>query len=104
MASTYTRDSQKAFMVVILSPWPTMMPDRIGNIGSTQGVKASSSPAMKKAMIALAGARVSIPASSSCSETGARLVTGLEAADDSRSQQESPEQWGDQRGEGDLQQ
>ena len=34
--------------VVTFGPWPAMMPERIGTIGSTQGVKASSSPAPKK--------------------------------------------------------
>src|SRR3989338_8375664 len=38
----------KACIWVILWPRPTMMPDRIGIIGNTQGVKASSSPAPKK--------------------------------------------------------
>ena len=33
---------------VAASPWPAMMPDRIGIIGSTQGVKASSRPKPKK--------------------------------------------------------
>ena len=29
-------------------PWPTMMPDKIGIIGNTQGVKDSSRPKPKK--------------------------------------------------------
>ena len=32
---------------MIDAPWPAMMPDRMGTIGSTQGVKASSSPSPK---------------------------------------------------------
>ncbi len=35
-------------MWVILWPRPTMMPDRMGIIGNTQGVRASSKPAPKK--------------------------------------------------------
>src|SRR3970040_1332759 len=35
-------------MRVILWPRPTMMPDRIGIIGNTQGVSASKRPAPKK--------------------------------------------------------
>src|SRR3989338_1282515 len=38
----------KACILVILCPRPTMMPDRIGIIGNTQGVRASNSPAPKK--------------------------------------------------------
>ncbi len=38
----------KARIVVTLAPWPAMMPDRIGTIGSTQGVNDSSSPDPKK--------------------------------------------------------
>src|SRR3989338_9004883 len=38
----------KACILVILCPRPTMMPDRIGIIGNTQGVNASNSPAPKK--------------------------------------------------------
>ena len=33
--------------VVTFSPLPAMMPERIGTIGSTQGVNASNSPAPK---------------------------------------------------------
>jgi len=33
---------------VILWPRPTMMPDRIGIIGNTQGVNASNSPRRRK--------------------------------------------------------
>src|SRR3989339_163760 len=38
----------KACIRVILWPRPTMMPDKMGIIGKTQGVKASNSPAPKK--------------------------------------------------------
>ena len=41
-------DSAKDRPGVACLPWPAMMPDRIGIIGNTQGVKASSSPKPKK--------------------------------------------------------
>ena len=53
MPSTYVTDSRNDRRGVAASPWPAMMPERIGIIGSTQGVKASSRPNPKKlAMIA----------------------------------------------------
>src|SRR5574340_845857 len=48
MPSTYASDRTKACILVILWPRPTMMPDRIGIIGNTQGVRASNRPAPKK--------------------------------------------------------
>src|SRR6185437_11131825 len=39
---------EKPRAAVTLSPWPTMSPERIGIIGSTHGVKASTSPPTKK--------------------------------------------------------
>src|SRR5450755_2429850 len=48
MPSTYASDRRKACIWVILWPRPTMMPDRIGIIGNTQGVSASNRPAPKK--------------------------------------------------------
>ena len=62
------------------SPWPAMMPERIGIIGSTQGVNASSSPKPKK--LAMIASRLP-PAirfeSRSCSETigGDSLLDGV---------------------------
>ena len=47
MASTKIADSVNALRVVTSGPWPTIRPDRIGTIGSTQGVNASSSPMPK---------------------------------------------------------
>jgi hypothetical protein len=55
---------------VAAAPWPAMMPDRMGIIGSTQGVNASSRPNPKK--VARTAKRLP-PAimleSRSCSET-----------------------------------
>ncbi len=42
------RDRVKARPVVMRFPWPTMMLERIGIIGKTQGVKVSSRPNPKK--------------------------------------------------------
>ncbi len=36
-----------------LVPWPAMIPESIGTIGSTQGVKASSNPEPKKEMMTM---------------------------------------------------
>src|SRR5215813_12682548 len=46
-ARMYTVDSTIARRVEMLSPAPAMMPDRIGIIGNTHGVKARPSPARK---------------------------------------------------------
>jgi len=46
-ATTYTSDSINAREVPRRVPWPAINPDRIGIIGNTQGVNASSSPAPK---------------------------------------------------------
>jgi hypothetical protein len=48
MPCTYVNASEKPRIGVTLSPWPTMMPDRIGIIGNTQGVNDSSMPMPKK--------------------------------------------------------
>src|SRR5690554_8051534 len=48
MPSTYPSDNAKARGVVGRSRWPTIMPDKIGTIGSTQGVKVSPRPNTKK--------------------------------------------------------
>ena len=48
LASTYTTDNTIARRVDRFSPAPAMMPDRIGIIGNTHGVKARPSPARKK--------------------------------------------------------
>src|SRR6478736_6037654 len=48
VASTYTTDSTNARCVEMFSPEPAMMPERIGIIGNTHGVKASSKPKPKK--------------------------------------------------------
>ena len=45
MPSTYDSDSRKPRCVDTVPPWPAMMLDRIGTIGSTHGVNDSSSPA-----------------------------------------------------------
>ncbi len=47
MPSAYASASVKPRQRVTLSPWPTMMDDRIGTIGNTQGVSDSSRPATK---------------------------------------------------------
>ena len=53
MPSTKVSDSTPPRNLVMpLSPCPTMMLDRIGIIGSTQGVNVSSSPVPKAKMIA----------------------------------------------------
>ena len=65
---------------VAASPWPAMMPDRIGIIGSTQGVKASSRPNPKKlAMMAKRLPPAIRVERRSCSETigGASLADGV---------------------------
>ena len=41
----------KPLRLVMPLPWPTMMPERIGIIGNTQGVSESSRPKPKKLMI-----------------------------------------------------
>ncbi len=51
MPSTYASDSVKPRMRVRRSPWPAMMPETIGTIGSTHGVNASSRPERKNAPI-----------------------------------------------------
>src|SRR4051812_36285886 len=48
MPSTYASDSDSARTFDLGPLEPTMMPDRIGIIGSTQGVNVSASPAPKK--------------------------------------------------------
>ena len=60
----------KARFVVTVLPWPAMIPERIGTIGSTQGVKASSRPRPKN-VASTSGSRPSriSAASRSCSET-----------------------------------
>ncbi len=47
MASTYTTDNDKARAMVMPRPWPTMILDRMGIMGNTQGVNASSRPKRK---------------------------------------------------------
>ena len=47
MPCTYVKASEKPRMRVTLAPCPTMMPERIGIIGSTHGVSDSSNPAPK---------------------------------------------------------
>ncbi len=61
-------------------PWPAMMPERMGTIGSTQGVKANTRPARKKPPnIRKVLPEVMREAKRSCSETkpvGAALTEG----------------------------
>ena len=45
MPSTYDSDNKKPRCAETVPPWPAMMLDRIGTIGSTHGVSESSSPA-----------------------------------------------------------
>ena len=47
MPCTYVNASEKLRARVTSSPWPTMMPERIGIIGSTHGVSDSTRPATK---------------------------------------------------------
>src|SRR5689334_14950388 len=44
MPSEYARASVKPLRRDTASPWPTMMDDRMGSIGRTQGVNDSSRP------------------------------------------------------------
>ena len=48
MPSTYASDSRKPLVLVSSFFCPAMMPERIGIIGNTQGVSASSRPNPKK--------------------------------------------------------
>jgi hypothetical protein len=48
MPSTYATESRNERRVEMFSPPPAMIPERIGTIGRTQGVKASNNPAPKK--------------------------------------------------------
>jgi hypothetical protein len=62
-------------------PWPTMMPDRIGYIGKTQGVSASRMPAPKKVVrISQKPAFFSRPASFEDSSSGAPPAASVGAA------------------------
>ena len=61
--------------VVMLAPWPTMIPERIGTIGNTQGVKPRSSPKPKK--VPSTSSRLPLRTSlakRSCSDTNAPPV------------------------------
>ena len=51
MPATYDTESAAARALPRFAPSPAMIPDRIGIIGSTHGVKASSSPNPRKLAI-----------------------------------------------------
>src|SRR5438552_943638 len=48
MPCTYVNAREKPRDTLTFSPWPTMMPDRMGIIGNTQGVRERSKPKPKK--------------------------------------------------------
>src|SRR5258706_14045890 len=90
MPSTYAADSATARTRVRPAPWPTMMPDRIGSIGSTQGENASASPKPKKlARISqkqpLASSDCAAPAGTAAAAGAAGGIAGLGAAARTRS-------------------
>jgi hypothetical protein len=79
MASTNTADSVNARRVVTSGPWPTIRPDRIGTIGSTQGVNASSRPKPKNTASTAGRAPPLISAARrSDSDTGPALAVAAE--------------------------
>src|ERR1044071_6781629 len=83
MPCTYVKASENPRHGVMRSPWPTMMPDRIGIIGSTHGVSDSTRPPRKKrpTRTAMLPWRT-IAARLSCSDTiGAAVLAGLPDAD-----------------------
>jgi hypothetical protein len=64
--------SEKPRAGVTLSPWPTMMPERMGIIGSTHGVNANNKPMPKNVPSTTNRLPSRIRAASlSCSATGA---------------------------------
>src|SRR3954462_2281913 len=69
MPSTYVSDSAKPRRGET-APWPTMMLDRIGTIGSTQPVNATPRPPKKNPPSSAAHEPVTSAAHRSCSETG----------------------------------
>ncbi len=72
MANTNTAESANARRGVTSGPWPTISPERIGTIGSTQGVKASNSPKPKNTASTVGSAPPLMSAASrSDSDTGA---------------------------------
>ncbi|RLA25425.1 MAG: hypothetical protein DRQ63_09695 [Gammaproteobacteria bacterium] len=79
---TYVNASEKPRDAVILSPSPAMMPERMGTIGNTQGVKASNRPAPKKVAMTSNMLEPEINcASRACSDTGAPAeADGMAAA------------------------
>ena len=62
-------------------PWPTIMPDRIGIIGNTQGVNASNKPAPKNitSVNRILSPRNAL-AIESCSEMGSVVLSAIAAA------------------------
>src|SRR5690606_30746039 len=77
MPSTYDSDSENARPVDVCAPWPAMMPERIGTIGSTQGVNESNRPRPKNVAPTRSHESERISAARrSCSETGASEALG----------------------------
>ena len=66
----------------MLPLWPTMMDDRIGTIGSTQGVSDSTTPARKKALTTCQKAPVRSAASVPTVPAGDAVLIATDAADE----------------------
>src|SRR5690606_636752 len=79
--ATYADASVKPRLGLTSSPSPAMIPDNIGTIGSTQGVKANNSPAPKNVATTSQSPALEMRlARRACSDCGAGPVVALDSA------------------------